>query len=176
MPRQRHVELNEATSNAIKDTARKLMAEKGTAGLSLRAIARELKMTAPALYHYFPSLDDLITALIVDAFTAHAAYVRQTSDAAAQAGASTTEQLWAALLAYRRWALKQPIDFQLIYGNPIPGYSAPAAVTVPAASLLGELFMALIMAACRRRSAHSCFLPSGAAHCFRTLPGAVWFR
>jgi AcrR family transcriptional regulator len=147
VPRQRQVELNEATSNAIKATARRLMAEKGTAGLSLRAIARELDLTAPALYHYFGSLDDLITALIVDGFTSHAAYVRQASIRAATAGASPAQQLLAAVLAYRAWALEQPIDFQLIYGNPIPGYAAPPAVTVPAASLLGQLFMELLMAA-----------------------------
>lgn len=147
MPRPRHVKLNETTSNAIKDTARKLMAEKGTAGLSLRAIARELEMTAPALYHYFPSLDDLITALIVDAFTGHAAYVRQQRDVAAAAGQGYREQLLVAMQAYRRWALDHPTDFQLVYGNPIPGYAAPAEVTTPAAQSLGEVFMETLMAA-----------------------------
>jgi AcrR family transcriptional regulator len=147
MPRQRQVELNEATSNAIKETARKLMAEKGTAGLSLRAIARELEMTAPALYHYFPSLDDLITALIVDAFTGHAAYVRQQRDAAAAAGKAYREQLLVAVHAYRRWALDHPVDFQLVYGNPIPGYAAPAEVTAPAARSLGSVFMETVVAA-----------------------------
>ncbi|MCB0084074.1 MAG: TetR/AcrR family transcriptional regulator [Caldilineaceae bacterium] len=147
MPRQRQVALNEATSNAIKDTARQLMAEKGTAGLSLRAIARELEMTAPALYHYFPSLDDLITALIVDAFRGHAAYVRQQRDAAIAAGKGYREQLFVAMQAYRQWALDQPIDFQLVYGNPIPGYAAPAEVTTPAARSLGEVFMETLLAA-----------------------------
>ncbi len=147
MPRLRQVELNEATSNAIKVTARRLMAEKGTAGLSLRAIARELGITAPALYYYFPSLDDLITALIVDAFTAHAAYVRQVAKDSAHRDATPAAQLVTGVHAYRAWALKYSMDFQLIYGNPIPGYVAPAAITVPAASLLGELFMELIMAA-----------------------------
>ena len=54
----------------IKAVARQQMAEHGTAGLSLRGIAREMGITAPAIYNYFPRLDDLITALIVDAFTA----------------------------------------------------------------------------------------------------------
>lgn len=147
MPRQRQVELNEATSNAIKDTARQLMAEKGTAGLSLRAIARALEMTAPALYHYFSSLDALITALIVDAFTGHALYVQQERDIAAAAGKDYREQLFVAVQAYRRWALAHPIDFQLVYGNPIPGYAAPTEVTTPAAQSLGQVFMETIMAA-----------------------------
>lgn len=145
MSRPRQVELNEATSNAIKATARRLMAEKGTAGLSLRAIARALDLTAPALYHYYGSLDELITALIVDAFTSQADYTRQASAAAADR--SPSEQLFAAVMAYRQWALDHATDFQLVYGNPIPGYVAPVAVTTPAAQKSGELFMALLLAA-----------------------------
>ena len=52
----------------IKAVARQQMAEYGTAGLSLRGIGRAMGITAPAIYNYFPRLDDLITALIVDAF------------------------------------------------------------------------------------------------------------
>ncbi len=141
MPRPRKTEVNEATRQQIKATARELMAERGTAGLSLRAIARNMDITAPALYHYFGSLDDLITALVVDAFEGHAAYVRRARDAAADDGASHTGQIYAAMLAYRRWALENRIDFQLIYGNPIPGYAAPEEITVPAASKMGEVFM-----------------------------------
>ena len=50
---------------AIKDTAWKQLAEFGAPALSLRAIARELKITAPAIYNYFPNRDALVTALIV---------------------------------------------------------------------------------------------------------------
>lgn len=122
----------EASAEQIKAIARAQMAAGGAAALSLRAIAREMGMTAPALYRYFPRLDDLITALILDAFNAHA-------DAMAQAADQYPDddyagRLWGALLAYRQWALDHPVDFQLIYGSPIPGYSAPAELTVPAAS------------------------------------------
>jgi AcrR family transcriptional regulator len=146
MPRKRQVEVNEATRRRIKDVACELIAEKGTAGLSLRAIARKMAMTAPALYHYFDSLDDLITALIVDAFTGQAAYIRQARDAAAEAGQSYGEQIFTAMLAYRQWAVEHVTDFQLIYGNPIPGYDAPADVTTPAAQLIGDVFMETVSA------------------------------
>lgn len=147
MARRRKVELNDATRAEIKRVARCLMAEKGTAGLSLRAIAREMGISAPALYHYYGSLDDLITALILDAFEGHAAYVRSQRDLAAADGASHAQQIWAAVLAYRDWALQNPVDFQLIYGNPIPGYEAPSESTVPAARLLGQVFMESVQAA-----------------------------
>lgn len=147
MARPRKTEVNEATRQQIKATARDLMAERGTAGLSLRAIARRMDMTAPALYHYFDSLDALITALLVDAFEGHAAYVRHERNAAATNGATQLQQLYTAIHAYRQWALDNRIDFQLIYGNPIPGYAAPKDITVPAASKMGEVFMENLSAA-----------------------------
>lgn len=120
----------ELTYQKIKATARQLMSQQGTAGISIRGIAREMELTPPALYRYFPSQDELITALIVDAFNALA----DTLAAAVQGGETPLAQVQAFFLAYRGWALAHPVDFQLIYGNPIPGYTAPSEVTVPAAA------------------------------------------
>lgn len=114
----------------IKAVARKLMSEHGTAGLTLRGIAREMGVTAPAIYHYFPRLDDLITALIVDAYTALSVAL----EAAAATTATVPERILAALWEYRAWALAHPIEFQLILGNPIPGYAAPDDITEPLAA------------------------------------------
>src|SRR5689334_18627833 len=104
----------------ICEVARKQMADSGTAAVSLRAIARELKLTAPALYRYFASRDELITALILDAFNSLADTLAATAQAAAPD--NPWNQMTAVLIAYRAWALAHPTDFQLIYGNPIPGY------------------------------------------------------
>ena len=129
----------------IKSVARALMNERGTAGLTLRGIAREMGVTAPAIYHYYPSLDDLITALIVDAYVAVAEALEEAAAAAEPAG--SLHQLVAALDGFRAWALAHPIEFQLIYGNPIPGYAAPDEVTVPLArrpfAVFGHILMAL---------------------------------
>lgn len=132
MPRSRDHAAFEATSEQIKTLARQQMAEQGTGAISLRAIARSLEVTAPALYRYFPSLDDLITALILDAFHALADAV-DAADAACDP-ADFPARLRAVMSAYRQWALDHPTDFQLIYGNPIPGYVAPSERTVPAAT------------------------------------------
>jgi AcrR family transcriptional regulator len=107
------------------------MAESGTAGVSLSAIARAMEMSAPALYRYFASRDDLVTALIVDAFN-DLADAMQAAESAVEAKTSALKIL-ALCLAYREWAIAHPVDFQLIYGNPIPGYVAPAEITVPLA-------------------------------------------
>jgi AcrR family transcriptional regulator len=115
----------------IKAVARQQMAEHGTAGLSLRGIARELGITAPAIYNYFPRLEDLITALIVDAFNSLAEAME-----AAEAAAPTDrpyDKIMALCLGYREWAIAHPTIFQLIYGNPIPGYQAPEELTIPLA-------------------------------------------
>src|ERR1700743_118342 len=54
----------------IKEEARRQLAEAGAGGLSLRAVARELGMVSSALYRYSPSRDELLTALIIDAYDA----------------------------------------------------------------------------------------------------------
>jgi AcrR family transcriptional regulator len=115
----------------IKDTARQQMAENGTAAISLSAISRKLGVSQPALYRYYSSRDDLVTALIIDAFTDLAVTLENTSQESS--GASYHQRMAAIMRAYRAWALEHPLDFQLIYGNPIPGYHAPVEATTPAA-------------------------------------------
>jgi AcrR family transcriptional regulator len=132
MPRVRDDSIYEEMQTKIKAVARQQMADGGTASISLRGIATALQVTAPALYRYYPTRDDLITALIVDAFNALADALEAAE--VAHASANAPAQLMAVLHAYRQWALEHPTDFQLIYGNPIPGYDAPSDVTVPAVS------------------------------------------
>lgn len=108
---------------AIKDTAWKQIAEYGAAALSLRAIARELRITAPAIYNYFPSRDDLVTALIIDAYTSFGDSQLAACDAVPPE--ALEERLKAIGLAYRNWAIAYPQRYQLIFGTPIPGYQAP---------------------------------------------------
>ncbi|MFZ1629219.1 MAG: TetR/AcrR family transcriptional regulator, partial [Anaerolineae bacterium] len=130
-PQRGQVRAHNDMAAEIKAAARQQMAAHGTAGLSLRGIAREMSITAPAIYNYFPRLEDLITALIVDAFTALA----DAMDAAEAAAPSERayDKIMALCLAYREWAIAHPTVFQLIYGNPIPGYRAPEELTLPLA-------------------------------------------
>lgn len=115
---------------AIKDEARAHLAAEGAAKLSLRAVARELGMASSALYRYFPSRDDLLTALIVDAYNAVGAAAEQALAGAAHAGHPAR---WTAICtAVRAWALAHPHEYALIYGSPVPGYSAPQLTVAPA--------------------------------------------
>ena len=118
--------------DAIKETAWKQIAEFGAPSLSLRAIARELKISAPAIYNYFPDRDALVTALIVDAFTSFgdSQLAARDSIPAAQLG----ERFRAIGLAYRNWAHKYPQRYQLIFGTPIPGYQGPWEIIAPSSA------------------------------------------
>jgi AcrR family transcriptional regulator len=132
MSKVRREEQHAAIRAEIKNAARRLMEKEGTAGISIRAIGREMDMTAPALYHYYPSRDALITDLILDAFGALADRLEQTRQNSLDL--RPVEQLREVLLVYRQWAMAYPVDFQLIYGNPIPSYQAPEESTGPAAT------------------------------------------
>jgi AcrR family transcriptional regulator len=131
-PRPKRSEQHANLEVAIKETAWRQIAESGAAAMSLRAIARELGITAPAIYNYFPRRDDLVTALIVDAFTSLG---ESQKDVIRDLPADNFPARLSALgLAYREWAVTYPQRYQLIFGMPIPGYEAPADITVPAAA------------------------------------------
>jgi AcrR family transcriptional regulator len=115
----------------IKTTAFRRLSEQGPAGLSLRAIARDLNITAPAIYNYFPRLEDLLTALIVDAFTALGDALVAARDT--HPADDHLHRLHATGIAYRTWACTHPEQYNLIFGTPIPGYQAPQEITQPAA-------------------------------------------
>ena len=61
----------------ITEIARRQLATEGAAGLSLRAVAREMGMVSSAIYRYFPSRDDLLTTLIIDGYNAVGAAVEK---------------------------------------------------------------------------------------------------
>ena len=126
---------------AIKDEARRQLAAEGAAKLSLRAVARELGMVSSALYRYFPSRDDLLTALIIDAYDSLGESAEAAHDKATDAG---PVQRWTAVAqAVRDWALRHPHEYALIYGSPVPGYTAPDT-TVPPASRVGLVFIGIL--------------------------------
>jgi len=115
----------------IKSTSRRLIAEKGAPALSLREVAREMGLVSSAIYRYFPTRDDVLTALIVDAYNDLGAFAER-----AAARVPTDEprrRLHAAASAIRKWAKSNPNEYALLYGSPVPGYEAPPFTVEPAA-------------------------------------------
>ena len=115
----------------VKRHAWEQIASAGVTALSLNAIAKEMGMSGPALYRYFAGRDELITALIRDAYRSLADTVR-----AAFAAGTTLVGLAAVI---REWALSDPHRYLLIYGTPVPGYHAPDEITAISDEILAVL-------------------------------------
>jgi AcrR family transcriptional regulator len=131
-PATRRDRQRQATVAEIKALARAQLAGGGAGAVNLRAIAREMGTTSSALFRYFPSHADLISALLADAYHAHASAQAAAVDACPPGDHAGR---WAALCwAYRDWSLSSPAEFALTHGTPVPGYQAPVEVTGPAAA------------------------------------------
>jgi AcrR family transcriptional regulator len=115
----------------ITEVARRQLATSGAGQLSLRAVAKEMGMVSSAIYRYFPSRDDLLTALIVDGYNAIGEVAEQ-ADRGCPDGDYPGRWL-AVARAVRDWALAHPYEYALVYGSPVPGYQAPQQTIGPAA-------------------------------------------
>lgn len=128
----------------IKALARQQLAVDGASALSLRAIARDMDMASSAIYRYFASRDDLLTALIVDAYDSIGSVVEEASMAPAQH--DYAGRFVAIATAIRDWARANPHEYALIYGSPVPGYAAPEATIDPATRVPTALITVLVEA------------------------------
>ncbi|MFE6891086.1 TetR/AcrR family transcriptional regulator [Streptomyces sp. NPDC057694] len=132
-PMSRRARLRVQTSDEIKAIALRQMADGGPGAISLRAIARDMGMTAGAIYSYFATRDDLLTTLIGDLYGSLVETAEAARDALPQDDPGGRIQAWA--YAVRSWALAHPEGFRLIYGDPVPGYQEPADSPGKAAGL-----------------------------------------
>ncbi|HEU5110771.1 MAG TPA: TetR/AcrR family transcriptional regulator [Micromonosporaceae bacterium] len=117
----RRERLRAATVHEIKAAARGMLVAGGSQAISLRAIAREMGMTAPAIYRYFPSLEALISDLVEDLFDELRGEVVAARDAEPN---GELERMVAMARAFRRWSVGHPAEFALLFGNPVPGVAA----------------------------------------------------
>jgi AcrR family transcriptional regulator len=106
----------------IKQTARAHLAVDGP-NLSLRAVARDLGVVSSAVYRYFVSRDELLTALILDGYASMGEAIET---AEAEVPRRDLAGRWLALgRATREWSRERPHEYALLYGSPVPGYTAP---------------------------------------------------
>ena len=145
VPRTARERARAEITSEILEAGRRHLATDGAAGLSLRAIARELGMASSAVYRYVASRDELLTRLIIDAY--------DSLGAAAEAGHAAVDdgdlagRFSAVCRAVREWALANPNEYALIYGSPVPGYVAPADTIGPASRVSNLLVQILADAA-----------------------------
>jgi AcrR family transcriptional regulator len=126
----------------ILQAGRAHLARDGAAGLSLRAVARDLGMVSSAVYRYVPNRDALLTLLIIDAYDAVGASVEKAE--AAVARDDFTGRFLATCHAVRAWALAHPHEYALVYGSPVPGYVAPQDTIGPATRVPAVLIGILV--------------------------------
>ena len=113
------------TLSDITRIGREHLAADGAAALSLRAVARDLGVVSSAVYRYVSSRDELLTLLVVDAYSELGDEV----DAAVDAADGPADKFRALSRAVRRWGLREPARYALLFGSPVPGYHAPAEQT-----------------------------------------------
>lgn len=109
----------------ITRIGRKHLAADGAAALSLRAVARDLGVVSSAVYRYVKSRDELLTLLVVDAYTE----LGEAVDEAVDAADGPVERFLALGRAVRAWGRREPARYALLFGSPVPGYHAPAEQT-----------------------------------------------
>ncbi len=110
----RRERVREATLSEIKEIARRHLVEFGVVGVSLRAIAREMGMTAPGLYRYVPGIDALLVMITAEMY-------EELADVVADADASmpvddTDGRILVSLRAFRNWAITHQAEFSVMFG------------------------------------------------------------
>src|SRR3712207_3747780 len=103
------------TLREIKQTARQVLVQHGVDGLALRAVAREMGMTAPALYRYFASREDLVENVVADLYDELTGVLATVRDAVEPATPGL--QLLEVSRAFRTWAITHRSEFGLLFGS-----------------------------------------------------------
>lgn len=119
--RTRRERLRAETTREIKKTAFALLTEGGPDAVTLRAIARDIGMTAGAIYSYYDTRDALVSELISDVYNSLVDTLEAARDTAN--GPARRIIVWGE--AFRRWAVENPAGFRLVYGDGVPGYEPP---------------------------------------------------
>jgi AcrR family transcriptional regulator len=148
--------LRAATTEEIIQTARRLLVTSGPEAMSLRAIARDMGMTAPGLYRYFDSHEELLRHVCASIFTELGADIHQAIHAAVPHPGpgddpdtvKLTVKMIAACREFRRWSLNHRAEFSLLFGVPLPGlddgrYDIAEECALAFAGTFFELFLEL---------------------------------
>jgi AcrR family transcriptional regulator len=149
-----------ATTQEIIQTARRLLVEQGPTAISLRAIAREMGMTAPALYRYFGSHEELLRYVVADIFTEVADHVRTAIHEVGSTESGDLADIMVLKMAagcreFRGWALEHVPEFSMIFGSPMPGLEVLQEMhndpTLDCGYQFGQVFLDLFGELYRRR-------------------------
>ena len=136
----RREQQREATFTEIVAASRALLADGEE--VSLRAVAGRMGMTAPALYRYVASYQELVDLVAFEIDKAATELFRQA--AARQPADDPAAQILAGAVAFRRWAHDSPREFTLVFANPIADTSCARRDFITS-STSGHFFNALLV-------------------------------
>lgn len=138
----RRERLRQSTLEEIHTAARRLLVEQGSAAVTINAVARQVGMSGPALYHYYAGHDELVGAVTAGFFRELAAAMEQARDALADAPSG--ERMLAVCRAMRTWAVAHPAEFGWIFATPItPRNRQPDSVRHQAAQRFEQVLLDL---------------------------------
>nr|WP_203596888.1 TetR/AcrR family transcriptional regulator [Actinomadura bangladeshensis] len=134
-----------ATVREITETARRILVEEGPEAVTLRAIAREMGMTAPALYRYFGSHGELLRHLVGELFNELTGELTAALRRVPEGDMSG--KFLTASRRFRTWALAHPREYALLFGAPVRGIDdqEQADFAEECARQFGWTFMALFL-------------------------------
>jgi AcrR family transcriptional regulator len=145
----------EEITEEILAAARARLTQAGPGELSLRAVARDVGMVSSAVYRYFASRDELLTALLIEGYNALGAAAEE-ADRAVKDREHVSARWSATCRAIREWSVAHPGDYALLYGSPVPGYAAPQDTIGPAARVILVIITIIV-------DAHNAGAPTPAA-------------
>lgn len=139
----RRERLREQTKDEIRRAARAELVANGPSGIQLRAVARDVGLTAPALYRYFPSLEDLIESVTVELFDE----LCDAMEASATAVSDPFDQMIELSRGFRQWAVTHPQEFGLLFAiAPTALGQQPSGRGQKASDRFGNLFAGAFIA------------------------------
>lgn len=131
-----------ATMDEIVQVSRRLLED--PQGISLRSIAAEMGMTAPALYRYVDNYDDLIYRVAASVYDDLVAALETARDR--YPAVDPAAQIVAASAAFRQWSLAHRTEFGLIFANTSTSVvTAGQTVCAEAGRRFGALFSELFI-------------------------------
>ncbi|TMR08073.1 TetR/AcrR family transcriptional regulator [Nonomuraea turkmeniaca] len=119
----RRARVRQATLAEIRATARRLLIEQGSAAVTINAVAREMGMSGPALYHYFAGHEELVGAVTADFFRELTEVMEAARDE--HPPGDHGPRLLATCRAMRTWAITHRPEFGWVFASPITSERRP---------------------------------------------------
>jgi AcrR family transcriptional regulator len=113
--------------DAIIEAAWSLVREEGLAGLSLRDLARRAGITAPTVYAYFDSKNDIYDAMFKQAATEFDEGMAEPFESD-----DPREILKATARRFSQFSTNSPAHYQLLFQRTIPGFEPSPGSFIPA--------------------------------------------